>query len=198
MKLPGITNIALDYEIFGVKIQQNNYALSLINFLFQIKDPSLIIEFGARTGGLSIFLSLYGFNKNIEFLTFECEENSLMYAKIIKSFGGHIFYKNIFSEEVISLVKDKMQKSTRTIIFCDAVKIKEFNLYSDFMKSGDIILAHDYAHDAEDFENIRKENIWHHQEICFSDIQEACERNGLEYFDRDLFRSSAWGVFIKK
>jgi hypothetical protein len=38
MKLPGITNIALDYEIFGVKIQQNNYALSLINFLFQIKD----------------------------------------------------------------------------------------------------------------------------------------------------------------
>jgi predicted O-methyltransferase YrrM len=193
-------DIKLEYEIFGVKIQQNNYALQLIDYLLKNLNPKLIIEFGARTGGLSVFLSLYSKLKNCEFLTFEyAKENTpLLYENIIKGFDGKIHYEDIFSKNVIDLLKEKIASSERSILFCDALKIQEFNLYSDFMKSGDIILAHDYAHDEEDFQNMMNERIWFCNEIKYKDIEESCKRNNLYYLDFELFRTSAWGVFIKK
>jgi len=192
--------IQLEYEIFGVKMQQNNYALQLIDNLLKNLNPKLIIEFGARTGGLSVFLSLYSKLKNCEFITFEHAEisNPLIYENIINQFNGKIYYEDIFSENIINLLKEKIINSERSILFCDAVKIKEFNLYSDFMKSGDIILAHDYAHDDEDFEKIFNEQIWFCNEIQYKDIEESCKKNNLDYLNFELFRTSAWGVFIKK
>lgn len=197
--LSPINKVSLDYERFGLKCQQNKYALQLIDEIFNEFPPELIVEFGARTGGLSVFLSLYAFNKKIECLIFENDPKCipLEYENIITFLKGTILYKDVYSEESITLVKNKMQNK-KTVIFCDAIKTKDFNTYGNFLKSGDIILAHDYAHDAEDYRDIERNKIWIHNEIVYADIKDTCEKNNLIYLDYDLFKMSGWGVFIKR
>jgi cephalosporin hydroxylase len=197
--LSPIDKVCLEYERFGLKCQQNKYALQLIDEIFNEFKPELIVELGARTGGLSVFLSLYAFNKNIECLIFENDPQCtpLKYESIINFLKSTILYDDVYSENTINLIKNKMQNK-KSVIFCDAIKTKDFNTYGALLKSGDIILAHDYAHDKEDFKDIEKNKIWMHNEIIYSDIKEVCESNNLVYLDHDLFKMSAWGVFIKR
>jgi len=196
--LPFISDINLEYEKFGIKMQQNNYALPLINELLINTRPDLIIEFGARTGGLSVFLGMYSYYNNIEFITYEHDSASkpLKYADILNFLKVNIKYEDIFNQEVINFIEHKMENK-KTILLCDAGKTSEFNIYSNFMKRGDIILAHDYVYDDADFEEIKKQNIWWHKEVEYKDIKDAILLNNLKEIDRELFKGSAWGVFMK-
>ena len=53
---------------------------------------------------------------------------------------------------LINLIKTNIQKEGKTLLFCDGGDKKcEFNTFSPFLKDGDFIMLHDYAHDKEFF-----------------------------------------------
>ena len=65
------------------------------------------------------------------------------------------------------------------------------------MKPGDHILAHDYAFDREYFDKNIYLKVWNWHELSESDIINACDKNNLKDYQRDLFQSVAWVSKIK-
>lgn len=196
--LSGFQTQQIEYSFFGLKLQQNNFSFSLINFLLEEENPELIVEFGSRTGGLSTLLAMYCYFKNKKFITFEFapESNPLLYEREVKFFNGDIVYEDFSKQENLNLIKEE-SANKKTIYFCDATKINEFNYFSALMKKNDIIMAHDYAHDDEEFEVLRNNKIWFCNEIKYEDIKEVCQKNNLEYINHSLYKTSAWGIFRK-
>jgi hypothetical protein len=60
------------------------------------------------------------------------------------------------------------------------------------MKSGDFIMAHDYAENKEVFEEKIKGKIWNWHEISDSDVSQSCIDNNLEIYDKDTFENVVW------
>lgn len=196
---PGILSDRLEYETFGFKIQQNNYALLIIDKIFELTEPQFIIEFGTRTGGLSIFLKLYAINKNIKFITYDSEKSDSvpLYKDLFKLLDIDFRCEDITSPKTINEVKELIKISGRTILFCDAQKTLEFNIYSDFLKNGDLAMCHDYFHDENHFKAAKNMSVWNTMECKYSDLKESIDRNNMSYFLYDYTFLSAWGAFIK-
>jgi hypothetical protein len=165
------------------------------NFIKEVK-PVRILEIGTALGGFTSFLKIccneLGLNTNIR----SYDINNNPWYKDIVNMGVDIRVENIFSigfesmdEEVINYI----QGDGVTIVLCDGGwKIGEFNLISNYIKNGDFILAHDYAEDKEKFELNIKDKIWNWHEISESDIFDACQRNNLQDYQRNLFESVVW------
>jgi cephalosporin hydroxylase len=194
----GYDDVKLQYNLFGLDIQQNNYTLSLLSYFLNRVQPELIVEFGTRTGGLSIFLQLYALNKNSKFLTIDKvhEPHIPKYKDLFQKLDVDFRRVDLTDNNLQLELKELISKSNRTVLFCDAAKSLEFNLYVTFLKSGDVALCHDYFHDKEEFET-HKNIIWPYWECKYSDIEEAIKENNMKYFMRDELFLSAWAAFIK-
>ena len=192
-----IDEAKLDYTYFGCSMQQNRYALLAVNILLEYSAPARILEFGTRFGGLSVFLGMYAKNAGIPFHTYDIE-NQVKYSDFFNFLGVQFHRCDIFSEQARREVSGLIRQPGRTLLFCDAIKAKEFTLYADDLKHDDVILAHDYAENERDFNTIKKQNIWWHCEINDSDIAGACRKNNLVPVFKSLFRTAAWCCFVKK
>ena len=112
--------------------------------------------------------------------------------------GVELNVENIFFNEYTS-TSDKyinfIKQDGLTIVFCDGGdKVKEFNLLSDFIKVGDIIMAHDFAVDRNYFDQYIYKKVWNWLEITESDIKSACDRNNLVDYNTEIFHKVVWGV----
>ncbi len=187
----------MDYAYFGFSMQQNRYALQAISILLEYGKPSRIVEFGTRFGGLSVYLGMYAKTSGIECHTFDIEDQA-KYKDFFTFLGINYYVCDIFDPTVQQEISALIGRPGRTILFCDAIKEQEFNLYAADLKPGDIILAHDYAHDQNDFEIMKKQRIWWQCEIEYGDIINACKTHNLEPVFADLFRTAAWCCFVKR
>ncbi|RJQ82983.1 MAG: hypothetical protein C4519_07345 [Desulfobacteraceae bacterium] len=185
-----------DYEYFGCSMQQNRYALPAISILLECSRPARMIELGTRHGGLTIFLGIYSKNTQVPLHTFDIEDR-IKYKDYFEFLGIQYHICDIFSPDHNKFITQLIQSPQRTILFCDALKIKDFNTYADTLKPGDIILVHDYARDQKDYQRMRKQRIWWTCEIEYQNIADACRRNNLEPLFADMFRTGAWGCFLK-
>ena len=90
-------------------------------------------------------------------------------------------------------VIDFIQSDGITIVLCDGGwKIGEFNLLSDYIKSGDFILAHDFSNSREIYENEIKNKIWNWCEITEDDIKDAVNKHNLKSYNQGLFSQAVW------
>jgi hypothetical protein len=192
-----IEDVQMDYTYFGLSMQQNRYALPAISILLEYGKPSHIVEFGTRFGGLSVFLGMYAKTEHIDFHTFDIQDQ-VKYKDFFSFLGINYYVCDIFAPVVQQDISGLIRRPGRTIVFCDAVKTREFNLYAADLKPGDVILAHDFAKDQNDFELMKRQRIWWQCEIQQSNIAEACRMHGLEPVFADLFRTAAWCCFVKR
>ena len=89
--------------------------------------------------------------------------------------------------------------SKRCAVLCDGgSKIHEFNVIAPHISSGDIIMAHDYAHSKEIYKTDIQGKLWNWNEITYADIAASVEAQNLEYYKRDVFSKAVWGCFIKR
>lgn len=180
----------------GWGAQQNPHAFeAFYNLLNEIK-PSRILEIGTSLGGFTEFLqySCKRLDINCYILSYDVMDRD-SYSNIIKT-GIDIRIEDIFSDNyqiLKSEVIDFIQDSGTTLVLCDGGnKIKEFNLISNYIKVGDFIMAHDYSDDDQTFkENIYKK-YWNWHEISDKDIQDACERNNLISYNKEIFDKAVW------
>jgi hypothetical protein len=180
----------------GWGAQQNYNAFETFhNFISEVK-PKRILEIGTSLGGFTSFLKYTCDKLNLEcdVLTYDIYEKS--WYKDLTNMGIDVRIENIFSENYTKLnneVIEFVKSDGITIVLCDGGwKIGEFNLISNYLKNGDFILAHDYAENKEKFELDVKNKIWNWHEIQESDIIDACERNNLKDYQREIFESVVW------
>jgi len=96
------------------------------------------------------------------------------------------------------LVTNMISNGGKTLVLCDGGnKINEFNFYSDFIKNGDIIMAHDYSESTEFFNENINEKIWNWMEITYDDIKESVEQNNLVKYEKINFDNAVWCCFQK-
>ena len=182
--------------------QQNHNAYEVFyNFLNEVK-PKRILEIGTALGGFTSFLNIVSKenNLNIDILTYD------IYARPwysdMRDEGIDVRVENVFGdnfEKVNDEVINYIQQDGITIVLCDGGdKIREFNLLSNYIKKGDIIMAHDYAYDIDKYQKDIQYKIWNWCEITESDISEASIKNNLTNYSQEIFDNVVWVCKIKK
>jgi hypothetical protein len=180
----------------GWGAQQNYNAFEVFyNFIKETK-PKRILEIGTSNGGFTQFLK-YACDRlelDTHILSLDIYEKS--WYKAISESGVDLRIENIFLnnyEDVPQEYKDFIQQEGVTIILCDGGdKVREFNLLSKFLKSGDFILGHDYAFNREIFEQKIFKKVWNWHELSESDINDCSLENNLVDYNREVFESVVW------
>jgi cephalosporin hydroxylase len=182
--------------------QQSHFAYEVFyNFIKETK-PKRILEIGTALGGFTefLFIIINELELGTKIISYDISERPWYNQMIDK--GIDIRVENIFSYDWDSVkpeVEEFIKDDGTTIVLCDGGwKIGEFNLLSQYIKSGDFILAHDYAENSVVYEEKIKNKIWNWHEIQDSDISEACQKNNIELYQKDVFEGAAWTCRVKK
>jgi len=191
----------------GITTQQHYGVESAFEKLFNQKIPSRILEIGTAFGGLTLMLRNVLDRLtfvNTEIRTYDVEPKHYLQPYIDNGLKIDVRIKNIFNHEYSELIEvdeimSFIQSEGITIVLCDGgSKKNEFKILSDLLKSGDIIMAHDYAYDKEYFDTNINGKVWNWLEIQESDIIQSCQKNNLVPYMEDEFRSVVWVCKIKE
>ena len=176
----------------GIQCGQANGFHHLLNIFFLKQSFKNVIELGTQKGGTSLFLkdltNLHGGNN---FITFDKNKCNLDVNQVL----GYI----LKDQEIINLIKTNIQKEGKTLLFCDGGDKKcEFNTFSPFLKNGDFIIIHDYAHDEKFFNEEINGKIWFWHEAKFADIKESVEKYNLISYNTAQMSAFVYGCFYKE
>jgi hypothetical protein len=180
--------------------QTHNVYQIFYEFLNEHK-PKRILEIGTALGGFTRFLKSVSDESNLDIEIRSYDVINLNWYDEIRESGVDLRTENIFIgdfEDIIPEVKEFIRSEGLTLVLCDGgYKIGEFNLISDFIKEGDMIMAHDYSYDLDTFKNEINGKIWNWCEITENDILPAIEKNSLKSFNENKFKQAAWVCKIK-
>lgn len=196
----------MNEEIKGEFLYQGKHTTSQVPYikdyftnLLLNENFDTIIELGTHFAGLTYIIDDIcvenNLKKNIHTLDYAYRDYVETYLNE-RNISYHILDET--KEEYKTLVKKLINEGGKTLLLCDGgFKIKEFNYYSDFIKNGDIIMAHDYAINEDIFKTEIKDKIWNWFEIGLSDIENAVNINNLTEYNKIDFKQAAWGCFVK-
>lgn len=183
----------------GLTAQQHEDAFEVFKkFITEIK-PKRILEIGTAGGGFTLFLRdvLNGIGlADSKIKTFEVLECN--WYERLRNEDIEVLIENIFDYSYLHLEKPEkivpfIREDGTTLVLCDGgYKIGEFNSISDYLKTGDYIMAHDYSCDIEYFNNNVLNKIWNWCEIMDSSIESACLKNNLEKYNEEEFQKVVW------
>lgn len=162
----------------GVFTQQLEAFEACFNELFNNFTPDIIIELGTARGGLTSYLAtkcskVYTYDNTLS----QERDNLLSKTTVIAKVA------DIFSEAIFDEIKTLIQSSGPALLLCDnGDKIREVNLFSPVLKPGDVIMAHDYAH------NGIFPAGWQWSEIAEKDVLD----HNLVPFLQDVMKDAAW------
>jgi len=180
--------------------QQNPLAFEAFYKLLLKLKPKRIIEIGTAMGGLTRYLNYmcnelnlktsiisYEVNENPDYIDMRKEGIDIRLENIFNS--NHNDYNELINTEILDII----QSDGTSLVLCDGGnKVEEFNIFSQYIKPGDVIMAHDYAESREVFNAKIKETYWNWHEISDIDIQDAVESNKLVPFMQDIFTNAVW------
>lgn len=148
-----------------------------------------IIEIGTDYGGLTNLLADHAISQGIDIYTYDINPNRFVsHNDKIKFFNTDVF---LIEDEIAELIGSK----GKTLLLCDGGnKRKEFEVFHKYLKSGDVIMAHDYAPDDKTFKEKYLNKIWSWHE--FKD--EYADFKNLKPYMQDVFANFAWCIRSKK
>ena len=173
-----------EYEMSQNLIAPSAWMLAILQH-----RPSMVIEIGTDKGGLSNLLSSCTAHYGGVFHTMDikvggdCNKYPL--------YGNATFHQWDCFEHYAE-IKDWVQKKGQCFLLCDGGnKPEEFNTFSEILKPGDVIGAHDWMDETvPSFSPL----YWGWQETHTRDLSESIIRHALVDFMPEWFRWSAWCV----
>ena len=187
----------------GMTCQQNSNCFELFYKLIEDKRPRRILEIGTALGGFTQYLKHVcdELNMDTDIRTYDIYD-SYEYSIMIKK-GIDVRVEDIFLQDYSGLLNTEIAEYIKSegnvIVLCDGGnKIKEFNLLSQYLKTGDIIMAHDYGYDTETFSKKINKVYWNWHEISESDIDESVKKYNLKPYMQDEFDRAVWVCKIKE
>jgi hypothetical protein len=154
-----------------------------------------IIEIGTYNGGLTSWLF-----DNLK-------EGGKLISYDIDGTINHTNRKDIdfrvescFDEQPFKDIVELIKSEGRTLVVCDGGdKPKEFNVFSEYLKSGDVIIAHDFAE--SEIEWKEKTDYWqwpYEADTTPESIKEGIIKNNLEPYKYEEMKFLLWASYIKK
>lgn len=185
LRLNYYNNIQIS-QVLGVYLALNP------NYIFEFDN---IIEIGTYNGGLTSWL--YD-NKN---------PNAMVVSYDIDGTINHTKRTDIdfrvedcFEEKSFNEIISYIQRPGKTLFVCDGGdKPKEFSIFSEYLKSGDVIIVHDYAKNPEYWKFITDYWQWPYEfDTTYDSIKDAVIKNGLAPYRDNEFNFYLWTSYIKK
>lgn len=181
----------------GYKTQfamQNQLAFEKFKQFLAAEKFDNVIEIGTADGGFAFFLSdqsdIHGFN----FITYDIKATPKSDEYNARNIRAVV--RDVFAPESVEEIKAVLATG-KTLILCDGGdKIKEFNHFSQFLKSGDFIMAHDYGPSGEWFWKNMKGKYWDWLEIWDDEIKEGLSR--VQKYHKIDFSRAAWLCSFKR
>lgn len=165
-----------------------------------INDFDRIIELGTYNGGLTLFLhDLLPKDKKVDLISYDIDVS----LRDVPDMEGIDFrYCNYFEEmyinEIAHLISDT---DKRVLLICDGgYKEYEFNHFSQYLKSGDVIMVHDYAETFAEWELHTKPIGWESREDSWYPVlkEGSIDKYGLSPHKHYIeFKRVLWGIFQK-
>ena len=168
--------------------------------LFEKENIDNVIDIGTCQGGTTFFVNDLVKLKCKNSYTMTVDINGFPWMNFMTEFGIDFRQDDADTEGglLCSIIQETVQKGGKTLVICDGgSKINEVIIYSKLIKSGDIIICHDYSENREDFEKNVNGKVWNWCEITYQDISPVhhlLDRHALYH----EFRNKVWGCFIKK
>ena len=193
-----------NFNYKDIPIQQHEDIKDAFFKLLESVKPKQILEIGTASGGLTLMLrhTLNDLSMNDTTIrTYDIERKH--YLDYPKGKDIEVIIKNVFNTEYTELIetneiKDYINRDGQTIVLCDGGnKINEFKILSGLLKSGDVIMAHDYCENEETFNAEYKDKIWNWLEIKDSDISESVKKYKLQPFMHEDFKRVVWVCKMK-
>jgi hypothetical protein len=184
-------NAHLQYPpIEGRNLGQAKNIESAFSLLAKLTPIPLILEIGTGNGGFSLFLKTRIFEKPPVVHTWDIGAD-ITRDPLLKQYGVVSHIADALSDPEIPKL---IEESTQCIVLCDnGNKPKEFQYFAQFLRSGDIIMGHDY------FKNgVFDPTKWLWCELQESDIQGTCDQYGLVPFYAEEFEACMWASRIKR
>ena len=206
LKIPE-DNISKGWSVFDGHIaMQNRFAYDAIYSLIEAIRPDTIVEIGTAQCGLTRFLRRVCdiVTPTTQVISYDISKGPRKNDSITDSIDFRLencFHIEKKPENIPTQQKlfKTIRDSRRCIVLCDGgSKIHEFNVIGPHMSSGDIIMAHDYAHSKDVYKSDIQGKFWNWNEIVYSDISKTVDEHNLEYYKKEQFAEAAWGCFIKR
>ena len=148
----------------------------------------MIIELGTDHGGLTNLLADNEISLLAQIHTFDINGDRF------KSYSDKIFFHHSSFENAHKYIEALIKINKRVLLLCDGGnKKQEFATFHKFLKDGDIIMAHDYAPNKEEFISNYRGKIWNWHEFQDS----YADFDGLSPFMQEEFAKYAWCIRIK-
>jgi hypothetical protein len=184
--------------------QQNENMLPAFRQFIEQTRPARFLEIGTAGGGTITYIKdlLNELNLTSPIKTFEVKEHK--WYPFMRDRGIEVIIDNIFDYSYRNIAKPELidsyiQQEGISVILCDGgSKINEFRILSEFLKTGDIIMAHDYVDTKSNFEENYKGKIWNWREIGSEHIDPVSEQYNLTPYMQDIFAPAAWACRQKQ
>jgi predicted O-methyltransferase YrrM len=175
----------------GIFTQQNKNFYPAFEKLFAEENIVRVIEIGTATGG---FIRAVRDLTNAEIITYDVIETK--HKATLEENNISVNVQSVFED--YDAVEDYISRKGQTLVLCDGGnKIKEFEVFSRILKSGDIIMAHDYSYDDVLYQAYIKNHVWRWCEIQYKDIALSVSQNNLEPYMTDEFQEAVWTCWKK-
>lgn len=175
----------------GIFSQQNKNFYPAFQKLFSLNKIERILEIGTATGG---FIRAIRDLTDAEIVTYDIKQTR--HKETLEENNISVNVQSVFDD--FDFVEDYISQKGQVLVLCDGGnKIKEFEVFSRILKSGDIIMAHDYVYDDNLYQAYIKNHVWRWCEIQFKDIALAVEVNNLEPFMTEEFQQAVWTCWKK-
>ena len=177
-------------QVFGVHEKFTREFLSLFD---------RIIELGTHRGGFSYYLrdhcegEIYSYDIKCHLSSFGTSVACQNEASI------NFVVKDIFHPETQKEIISLLQTEGRVLLLCDGgQKERELEIFSEYLKPNDVVMLHDYEHNAEQMAALRNKINWHFESESFrSRIDNIIRQHDLHEFKYQSFCDVLWGSFIK-
>lgn len=178
----------------GIQISQVLGVYLALNPTY-IKQFDNIIEIGTYNGGLTSWL--YD-NKNPNAMVVSYDIDGSINSTNRTDIDFRV--EDCFEEKSFNDIVSYIKKPGKTLVVCDGGnKPKEFSLFSQYLKSGDIIIAHDYMANPEYWKSVTDYWQWPYEaDTTYDSIKDAIEKNELEPYRNEEFNFYLWTSYIKK
>jgi predicted O-methyltransferase YrrM len=175
----------------GIFTQQNKNFYPAFEKLFAQENIVRVLEIGTATGG---FIRAVRDLTDAEIITYDILETK--HKATLEENNISVNVKSVFED--YDAVEEYISGKGQVLVLCDGGnKIKEFDVFSKLLKTGDIIMAHDYSYDEAMYRAYIRENVWRWCEIQYKDIAMAVETNNLEPVLTEDFQEAVWTCWKK-
>jgi cephalosporin hydroxylase len=175
----------------GLTMSQNRLAIPAWSYSFEKYPPKRIIEIGTNSGGFTIALGIHAWRIGATIYTFDvCKAPTEAFLPLSRILPIMFYKTDCFMPDITTFIKQLIELPGICYVLCDGGdKPKEFNLFADFLKPGDVIAAHDYS---------VKEEWWPWSEITCQQVATSVFQNKLVAFMQEHFDMAGWLAFRKE